>query len=250
MNDIWRMISLGLTQGVTEWLPISSDGHLVLINQLWGVPEDLALDVFLHGASLLVLLLYFRKDIIQLTASVFGHGYQVQRHVVICLLLTTAITVPIALWLEPQLSQWHNARSVAYFLLVTSFFLILTIFSRPRAQVVTYGMAIAIGVFQGLAVLPGVSRSALTISVALLAGLSRLESFRYAFLAAIPALTGALIWKLKDMSLRPEYWLAFIITFISGYLTLFLLQKIVERERFHTFALYTVFLAIVILTIT
>ena len=149
MNDIWRMISLGLTR-VTNgclfyWRTLS------LINQLWGVRRSGWM--FLHGASLLVLLLYFRRYN-QLTASVFGHGYQVQRHVVICLLLTTyhRTYCPLVRTATITVAQRAFGR---LFLVVTSFFWSWPFFPPSGAgRYLWYGYSYRC--FQGLAVLPGV----------------------------------------------------------------------------------------------
>ena len=171
--------------------------------------------MFLHGASLLVLLLYFRRYN-QLTASVFGHSYQVQRHVVICLLLTTYHRTYCPLVRTPAITVAQRAFG-RLFLLVASFFWSWPFFPPSGAgRYLWYGYGDRC--FRGLAILPGV-RGRSSYQRGLVGWIISTGIFR-TLLATIPALTGPLIWKLKDMSLRPGIgWHSLYLYF--GYLTLF-----------------------------
>lgn len=243
-----QYIVLGLVQGITEWLPISSDGHLYLAHNLLGIPEDLPLDVFLHGASLIILVFYFRKQLLDLIRGVLARN-KADILYVWFVVLTTIATIIVALMIEKWLPQLQNNRAVAGGFLLTGLLVISTRWTaRGKAnKQLTWPKAVILGLAQGAAVLTGLSRSAAMLAVGLAFGLSKEFAFRYTFIAAIPAIAGAFILEVPKLSIQPLHWLAFVTTLISGYIALKLLDVLVRREKLFYFGIYTIILALVLL---
>jgi len=181
----------GLIQGLTEFLPISSSGHLVLVPALLGQEgPDLATSAMLHMGTLLAVLVYFRHEVMQvLTFTVQG------RRLLLLLLVGTVPAAVLGLTLESQF-EWLNERptAVAIALFLTGIMLFatrwITIGAR-RAEDATFADSIIIGLGQALALIPGVSRSGTTISTGLLRGFTGADAARFSFLLAIPAIAGA-----------------------------------------------------------
>lgn len=243
----WYYIFLGIVQGIAEWLPISSDGHLFIAGELLGLKLDLALVVLLHGASLLALIVYFWRDLITLAKGFFKVEPQSVKYVGL-LAITTIITIPVALLLDPYIGQFEQMKWVAIFLLITSVFVGASFWSKERGSI-GWKSAILLGLVQGTAVMPGLSRSGPMIALALLLGASSKEAFKFTFLAGIPVILGAFIWEFTDMTWNYYYLLGFIVTFFVGLITLKLLNLIVRKNKFYLFAIYTALLALVILFI-
>jgi undecaprenyl-diphosphatase len=237
-------VLLGLVQGITEWLPISSDGHLFIAHRLLNIPEDLALDVFLHGASLLVLLIYFRQPIIDLLKGIIARN-KADLLYAWFIILTTIATVTVALILEPWISVWQSNKAVALFFFITGIFVLSTrwtVHNNANKQL-TWPKAVVLGLGQGAAVLTGWSRSATMLGLGLGFGLSKELAFRYTFIAAIPAIAGAFLREVPKLEIQPLHWVAFVVTLVSGYAALKLLDVLVRREQIFYFGIYAIILA-------
>jgi len=248
MLETTQYIILGLVQGITEWLPISSDGHLVIFTELFGMKQDLAYEVFLHLASFLVMVYYFRHDILSLIKSIFIRGEEREVTYVYKLLLTTLVTIIVALILEPYIDYFQNIRGVTWFLLLTTIVVAASKYSKSNREI-GWSLAIILGIAQGAAVMPGLSRSGLMIGIALLSGVKVREAFRYAFLAAIPAIGGAYILKMNEITLSTNYLFGFLATLIVSLFVLRILEIIVIRNKFYLFSIYTFLLALTLLII-
>ena len=250
--SIFQTIILGIVQGITEWLPVSSSGHLVLF-EYWMDLKNLAVefDIFLHLASLLVLIIFFRKQILEVwqlmfkSRSLLYHGRRCWGWYI---LLSTGITGILGWMFYQQIDNFRNPVSVAGWLIFTSLLLLATAFRKEKGH---FGLmhAIVLGFIQGLAVLPGVSRSGAVIAMALILGLKKRDSFDYAFLLSIPAIAGSAILSLPNFQWQWIYGLGFLVTFIVSYFTLGLLKKIIDKNYFHWFFIYTLVVAIIIFSI-
>lgn len=243
MWDIAIQVAMGAVQGVTEWLPISSSGHLTLVEWVFGVETQLPYEVFLHVASLLVLLAYFRTDLRRLGTSLLHTGMTESRRELIHIAVATVATVLIALLLEPYESYFRAPVWLAVFFLANAVLLLLMRRAGGNA-VRSMRHAILIGCVQGLAVIPALSRSAITIAVALRMGMSRSDAFRFSFLVSIPALAAAAVRVVPSIEWQPIYLVGFAVTLVTGYASLWLLQLMVERDKVYYLWIYNGLLAI------
>jgi len=262
----FQAIVLGIVQGLTEFLPISSDGHLAIAYKLLGEAPNLSFEVFLHAATLLAMYWYFRHDIIELLSSLLPKNAEQkgERRLVLFLILGTAISAVIALALGPYLETFsENMVIVAIGFYVTTILLVI-------AEALTHGEAkvgspehlkplsvAVIAVFQGIAAMPGVSRSGSTIAGSMLFGLKRDQAARFSFLLGIPIITLAALKDGLDViqgasSLPgsvPVLAFGFIASGLCGYFAIWGLLRFVKNHPLYWFAAYTGVLGTVILVL-
>jgi undecaprenyl-diphosphatase len=232
-----QSLILGLTQAVSEFLPISSDGHLNLVQHFFRLTPSLALDVFLHTATFLSVLFYFRHQ----TKYFFDH----LKYIIVGS-IPAAVT---GVFFKDELeSLFANPKLLPYFFLLTGLMVFSTKFIKPGHKKITYPMAFIIGMFQALAILPGVSRSGGTIFSALILGLAPTTAFNFSFGLFIPVSIGAILLSLKDIFsanlVTPINLLVFVITGVVGIFVLSCLQKLVIKNKFWIFGLYVVILSV------
>ena len=215
-----QTIVLAITQGITEFLPISSDGHLNLIQHLFGFAPSLTFDIFLHLATFFSVLFFFRKKI--------NYFFSNLKYVIVG-------SIP--------------ALIVGFFL-ITAAYALATKFIKRQDKKITYSSAFIIGTFQALALLPGVSRSGGTIFSAILMGLSPINAFNFSFSLFIPASAGAILLELKDILspniLTANNLIAFVLAFFVGLVALRFLEKILSSHKFWYFGIYTLFLSLLL----
>lgn len=250
-----QALILGIVQALTEFLPISSSAHLVIIQDYLGFKKPLLLfDVILHAATLGALIVYFRKDIGRIILSLIrlrekSDEAMLNRRLFYLILMGTIPTLAMGLFLN----QWMKAMftSVTFtslMLLVTGAILWI---SKKRAHSekgigkMKTTDAFLIGIMQGVAIIPGISRSGATISTGLLRGIKKELAFRYSFLLSIPAIIGALGLQLREAFLEqtlpthPFPWIGgALVAAIIGYLSLLLFRKIILGNKLHIFAYY------------
>ena len=251
LNEILSAALLGVVQGLTEFLPVSSSGHLVLFHSFLGTTGDQVLfDLVLHVGTLIPVLIVYRADLLGIVRDVFvGEVPWMQRRGVRRLMLMIVGTIPtgiIGLLLKDTFEQlFSNMLSVGIALGVTGFILWSTRYVPQRDQderTMQVWKAVAIGLAQGAAITPGISRSGSTIAAGLLLGLDRETAARYSFLLSIPAISGAFILKLGDLEGGDVALMPLIVGFfcaaISGYLALRFLIGLVRRGDFSRFSWY------------
>ncbi len=239
----WQSIIFSLVQGIAEFLPISSSGHLNLIHFLYQLKPSVNFDVFLNTASLISVLLYFRHQ-----KAYFYHNFKY-------ILLASLPAALVGLLFRRQIGiVYENRFLLPFFFLITSLLVYSTRFSKNQENKMSLAKALLIGSFQALAILPGVSRSGATISAAMLLGISPLAAFNFSFALYLPASIGALIleaYKLPISEINqyfsPVYLLSFVLTIIVSYTALFTLQKILSRRSIWYFSIYTSLLAFLLL---
>jgi len=256
-----QSLLLGALQGLAEFLPISSSGHLLLARRLMGLGEVPVLyDVLLHVASLGVVLVVFRRRIGSVLAA-FGRwvarrgaeGDGEDLHLLLYLLLATAVTAAAGFFLdrfEPLLLE--QPRLLAVLFLATGLILLATLGFRGERSYAQMGIpaALLVGLAQGIGVLPGISRSGITIAACLACGLQREKAGEFAFLLAVPAILGALLLKLRELgSLEAQVHplalaAGFLASFALGLASLLLLLRVIRRGRLAFFALYLLPLAV------
>ncbi|MFC1610463.1 undecaprenyl-diphosphate phosphatase [Myxococcota bacterium] len=258
---------LGVVQGLTEFLPVSSSGHLVLGGYLLGVSEQHILyDLVVHAGTLVATLTYFWPTLARMGREVvvairdFARGACARELIsrypeawlLVLIVVGVAPTALVGLLFEEQIEALFGApRLVCGALLVTGGLLVGTRWvQRASPGRLTVARALAIGLAQGLAIVPGISRSGSTIAVALYLGVSRDLAARYSFLLSVPAILGALVVKLaggSGVSGPIEVWalaVGFGAAALTGLLALAVLVPLVRRGRLHYFAIYLLAAAI------
>ena len=256
--DITQTITLALIQGLTEFLPVSSSAHLVILPKFLDWPDQgLAFDVVLHFATLCAIIFYYRTTLVVISKDFFSSI--VNRRLEGEAILAWAIllgTIPVGLTgilFEDYIES--NFRSYHVVAFVTIFFGILLGFSDwiqktigKSRDFIRGSDILIIGCFQALALIPGVSRSGITITAALFIGLSRALSIKYAFLLSIPVITLATLLKTFELSTVASQvdWtlllMGFIIAFIAAYTTIVFFIRLVERIGFMPFVIYRILL--------
>lgn len=247
---LWQVIVLGALQGLTEFLPVSSSGHLVVVQQWMGISSSniLLYDVFFHAGTLVAVLVYFRRDIWQLTRYIHKPDNRRLAGWIILGSIPTALMGLLAKdWIE---TLFHSTRAAGIGLLITA--LLLALSTRLRVKKPPMWLAaLLIGVIQGMAITPGISRSGSTISLALILSLGYAFAFRFSFLLSIPAVGGAFLLELMHMNQPPDSWLIVGIGVMAaalfGLAALWLLERVLQKNRLHYFAVYCVLLGVAVL---
>lgn len=260
------VLFMGLLQGLTEFLPVSSSGHLGLAKVLLGVSEpNLAFDLMLHLATLLAVLIYFSRDIASLfkewVCGFFDRNARTSAgwRFAWAVILGTAVTGPLGILLKP----WAETASTNMAWLggnfwITGLLLFSSKFIREGTKTVTLKDGALVGLVQGLAVMPGVSRSGSTIWAGLLCGMTREEAFRFSFLLSVPAIVGATLYEAKDLGggagflhALPAGWIwGALVAFVSGLASLVLLKKLVTSDKWWFFAIYCMLLGTLALALS
>lgn len=249
--SISEAIFLGIIQGLTEFLPISSSGHLVFFQTLFGIGGNpLFFDVMLHLGTLLAVIIFFRKDILKIFRGIVGiwKGRSNPQEGKILLLWIILATLPTGLigllfkdWFE---SLFSEPRITAGMLLITGSGLWLTRWVKREGRplpAMRWIDALLIGIAQGVAIIPGISRSGATISVGLFCGLDREPSGRFSFLLSIPAILGATLLELRKISSPSELRMVLTGTataFVIGFLSLTFLMKMIKLGKLSYFSYY------------
>lgn len=248
-----QAIVLGIVQGMTEFLPVSSDGHLAVTYRLFQQSPDLTFEVFLHLATLIAMILYFRNDIVTLVRSLGPKGKgSADRRLVALIVVATAISAILALAMKKTV-EFANGSLVligAGFLATAAVLVVAEVLGRRTAvrQPADLGWrrTAGIAVAQALATLPGVSRSGMTISSGMLAGLTREAAARFSFLIGIPIIAAANLYEAKDVLSgaypMPPFGVSaagFIAAGVSGYAAMWLLFRLVRTRPLTAFAVYT-----------
>lgn len=242
---------LGLVQGLTEFLPVSSSGHLVLFQQFFPIDgDDVLFDLILHVGTLLPVLWFYRRDVgVLATDPIVGKGPWLEREGVrlgLLLLLATLPTGLIGVIFKDLFEYWFSTPAVltlTFAITGTLLFVSGKVRSREFGlDSMTWWHALVLGVAQGLAITPGISRSGTTIVVALLLGLAPMAAARFSFLMSVPAILGAVVLKLDDAELSGmdlgAMTLGGVTAMVSGYAALVLLVFVVKRRRLASFAWY------------
>ena len=245
-----EIILLGIIQGLTEFFPISSSGHLVLFQNLFGLKEpQILLDVMLHLGTLISLLVFLRKELLALIRSFFifirspKEGFQTPE---LKLLLALALaSVPTAfigyLFSDFFESLFASLRIVGLALIITGGYLFLTKSAKEKKKNFLVHPLI-IGILQGLAIVPGFSRSGLTIGGALFLGWKREEAARFSFLLSIPAIFVAALFQISKIDMNSQPWsiilTGVLVSAVFGYIALSLLVSVILRGKFYSFSYY------------
>ena len=252
--DFIHIFILSIIQGITEFLPISSQSHLILTSYLLGLKDQgLGFDIALHFGSLIAILIYYRKEIRSLL-SLNDEGVNYLK-----LVIVGSIPLPIVGLLFIDIVS-QNMRSVFSIASMTILFaVILYLADLKKKEVVTKFANISIytivfiGLMQTLAIMPGVSRSGIVITAALLANFSREDSIKIAFLLSIPAIFMATVYQsvqlyeVGNIEILNEHLLGIILSFIFSYITIHLFISTINKISFTPYIIYRLILGIALL---
>lgn len=266
MFSIFDSIVLGAVQGITEFLPISSSGHLIIAREFLGISQEgsLAYDAMLQLATALAVLIYFRKDVLDLCINIFKKEKDAEKsQLTIFLIIATIPAIIFGLILQEHMETIFRSASLVIGTLIVGAGImfvadkVLARHSREGRNPVglTIKKSIVIGLFQCLALVPGMSRSGMTISGGYIMGLSKDFAVRFSFLMAIPIIVGSGLVKLLDIIKNPEAFITsnsvlvagFISSFVFGWLAIDFLLKFLKTNSFTVFVVYRVLLAGVLL---
>lgn len=260
--DIVQTIVLALIQGVTEFLPISSSAHLILPSQLLGWEDQgLAFDVAVHFGTLLAVMMYFRHDIARLTRGWLTTGFSAQPNDDGRLAWFIAIATVPALVAGALGHSWiaEHARSTMLLALTTiGFALLLGLADRRREQTrtiaqMTLWMALVIGLAQAIALIPGTSRSGITLTAALFLGMARVDAARFSFLLSIPVTMAASLWLGRQLLLSTEQYdlmplaIGALVAGISAWLCIHFFMVFIQRIGMMPFVYYRLILGSILL---
>ena len=254
MNWLQALI-LGIIQGLTEFLPISSSGHLVLAEHLIGLDTPgILLEVVLHMGTLMAILIYYYDDIKQLLQSVLKDNNSARIYV-IYLILSTIPVVCVGLLFKNIIETTFTVSTVKWMLMITGLVVGSTYFFQGRSKKeLALVTVLCIGFAQVFALLPGISRSGFTISVALIMGIQRDKAAKFAFLMAIPVLLGAGLLQFftidsqANISLFPLI-IGFISSAFTGYMVINWLLAVISWGKFYYFSIYCFIVSLLAFTI-
>ncbi|MBC8175032.1 MAG: undecaprenyl-diphosphate phosphatase [Candidatus Marinimicrobia bacterium] len=237
-------IILGVIQGITEFLPISSSGHLVVAQSMMGISQPgILFEVSVHLGTLLSILVIFFRDVQKLVVTLLEKS--TQKYVGYLLIGTIPIVVVGMTMKESVEKAFENPHFVGYSFLFTGLVLLATKFAKPSYSKFSGWKSIIVGFFQAIALLPGVSRSGMTISSGLLLKIHAKEAAKFSFILAIPALIGSGVFMIRDFislsSSGESTWIlftGFATSFVVGILALKLLLSLLMKGKFHWFGIY------------
>lgn len=250
--DAWEAIILGIIQGFTEFLPVSSSGHLELGKAILGdtsVPEEsLLFTVVLHFATALSTIVVFRKDIFEIVTQLLKFQWNEETQFIVKIIISMLPAVVVGLLFEEQLEAFFggNIAFVGAMLIVTAILLWLADKAKNTEKPVSYSNAFIIGIAQAIAMLPGISRSGATISTSVLLGNDKGKAARFSFLMVIPLIFGKIAKDLVGGELTTEstnftsLGLGFAAAFICGLIACTWMITLVKKSKLSYFAIYCV----------
>lgn len=260
MNDVLWALLMGGLQGATEFLPVSSSGHLLIFSSLRSVGsvDLLSFITFLHLGTLLAVILFVYKDVLALIRALRGFATPLRSfkrdpdfRVLVYLLTSTSVTGILGISLETFIDRIFSRLSwqvgLFYLLLAVILFASDRMEGTLQMHQMGFSRALLLGLFQSVALLPGISRSGITIFAGLLLGMRRGEALRYSFLLSVPVTAGAGLLKLNQQSLDALSIVAFLTSMVVGLLALAILKKATLTKHLSIFGCYCAMLGISII---
>jgi undecaprenyl-diphosphatase len=248
--EIIDAIILGIVQGLTEFLPVSSSGHLELGKAILGdasIPEDsLLFTVVLHFATALSTIVVFRADVLEILKGLFSFKWNEETRFSLKIILSMFPAALVGLFFEERLEGLfgENVLLVGYMLMITALLLYLADRAKETEKKVTYLNAFIIGVSQAIAILPGISRSGATISTSVLLGIDKSKAARFSFLMVVPLILGKMAKDLFGGQIDfqsaqiASLGAGFIAAFIAGLFACTWMIQLVRQSKLQYFAIY------------
>lgn len=248
MREIIDAILIGIVQGLTEFLPVSSSGHIEIAEAILGTDqeESMMLTIVLHFATALSTVVVYRKDIWQIIKEFFTFKNNESTHFVGKIVLSMIPAAMVGFFLEDWLEKLFDGQLllVGSMLIITAVLLFFADKAKNTEKSVSYKDAIIIGIAQAIAILPGISRSGATISTSVLLGDDRSKAARFSFLMVIPLIFGAIAKKILDAGGTLEFTngnaliAGFLAAFISGIIACNWMIALVKKAKLSYFAIY------------
>ncbi len=248
---------LGIIQGLTEFLPVSSSGHLEIAKVLFGdstIPqESMTFTIVLHFATALSTMVVFRKEVFDIIKGLFQFQWNDETKFTLKIIISMIPAVIIGLMFEEQLEAFFNGNllMVGFMLLITALLLLLADKAQNTDKNVSYKNSFIIGISQAIAMLPGISRSGATISTSVLLGVDREKAARFSFLMVVPLIFGKVAKDLMggEIDFQSEnigsMGLGFVAAFISGLIACSWMISLVKKSKLHYFAIYCFIVGII-----
>jgi len=246
----WEAFLLGLVQGLTEFIPVSSSGHLVLLQRYFGIDEGITFDVMVHFGTLLAVVFVFWQDLLKIAKEPFGRFP----------LLLLAGAVPTAMifftFSDFFITLFDTGQGLGFGFVITGLILWYAEkmpSGKKKLAEMSFLDAVFIGIMQGLAIAPGVSRSGTTIAGGLFRGLDREFAARYSFLLSLPIIFGATLLEIKDFTLAGDTDLiplaiGTVTAAVSGYFAIKYMLRVLTQGSLRIFSYYVWFLAMLVFT--
>ncbi len=248
---------VGLVQGVTEILPVSSDGHLAVLEYLWNIPEHIRVNLTaaLHLGTAVALIVFFAPKLSDIIRGLFAiePAQRSQSQQLVFMVLVSSLPAVIVGLLFGKFVEniFTSSKAIGWFFCLNGLLLLATRFAPNRDKSINWGEALLIGTIQATALLPAISRSGTTIGLALLLGIRRYEAFEFSFLLAIPITVGAAVFELLHfdfsvIALGPVI-LGIITAGVAGFFMILLLRRLVLSRWFFLFGIYCWFVGLAVL---
>ncbi|MEQ8808247.1 MAG: undecaprenyl-diphosphate phosphatase [Imperialibacter sp.] len=256
--NVWEAIVLGIVQGLTEFLPVSSSGHIEIGTAIFGIQseDNLLFSIVVHAATALSTIVIYRKDILQLIVELFKFQWNDSTKFVFQIALSIIPVGIVGVFFEDQVESFFGGRImlVGSMLIVTAALLAFTHFKKNNEGELTFPKAFAVGIAQAIAILPGISRSGATISTGLLLGIKKDVVTRFSFLMVLVPILGAAFLKLLDFLKTPEIAsqvsatalsLGFLAAFVSGMAACQWMISIVRKGKLIYFSVYCLIVGLI-----
>ena len=250
VNELIASLIIAIVQGITEWFPVSSSGHIVLFDKLLNFNGGLLFSVAVHFGTLMAVFVYFGKEITEIIKDLFSLKFKSENGKTGIFLIIGSIPAAIvgffaADYFETVLT---SLIIVALGFAITGMFLLIASISKRKIIGLRWYHALIIGAAQAFAIIPGISRSGATITAGILIGLQEKEAMKFAFLLSAPIIFGANIITIGNQTLPPTLIWATLVSFIVGLISIHLVFRYVltKRKNFRWFAGYCLLLALII----
>ncbi len=259
--DVIDGIVLGVIQGLTEFLPVSSSGHLELGKAILGDTskgkESLLFTVILHFATALSTLIVFRKDIYEILKGVFKFQWNEEMRFLLKIMLSTLPAAFVGLFFEKELEQLFGGKIlfVGFMLIVTAILLWFADKAKNTNKSVSFSNSIVIGVSQAIAILPGISRSGSTIATSVLLGNDKSKAARFSFLMVLPLIFGKIGKEILDGEITTEMesnsilFFSFIAALVSGYFACKWMISLVKKSKLLYFSIYCLLVGVIAIVV-
>ncbi|MXV39198.1 UDP-diphosphatase [Flavobacteriaceae bacterium Ap0902] len=255
MNDFLDAIILGIVQGLTEFLPVSSSGHIEIAEAILKVDqkESMMMTIVLHFATALSTVVVYYKDILQIFKGLFEFKNNEESRFALKIILSMIPAALVGVFLEDWLETLFDGQLmlVGFMLLITAGLLYFADMAKNTNKSVSFKDAVIIGMAQAIAIMPGISRSGATISTSVLLGDDRSKAARFSFLMVIPLIFGAIAKKILDAGGIPEYanggalLAGFIAAFIAGIIACKWMIALVKKAKLKYFAVYCLIVGLI-----
>ena len=260
MSDLIRSLLLGIVQGLTEFLPVSSSGHLEILNELMGnegsLDSDFTMVLLVHFGTALSILYVFRSDVKSIILGVLSTGWNSDKRLAVQIIISMIPALIIGLAFEERIEALFSGGiiHIGAFLIFTGIVLWVTPKIITKGSEITYKSALLIGIAQAIAIMPGISRSGMTIAVALMLGIVKKDAARFSFLMVLPVIIGkSLLDILKgDLIINGSniatISVALVTSFVVGIFACTWMIKIVRNSKLSYFAYYCVAIGLAVIT--